>query len=163
VSGRVTGVARDASDLSCFADAQFDLVFASASLHHTLKYPNALSELARVIRTGGKLILAETYGNNRVLNWTRRLNWRLQSQSEDAGEDIILGDRELAILRPFFSTVRSHPMNLTAMVKRLFRGHFDRVMVAGVLKTCEQLDTRLIRAFPALSRYCGEVLVVAVK
>src|SRR5712692_9544114 len=39
VAERVTGPARDANDLSCFADNQFDLMYASAALHHTLKYP----------------------------------------------------------------------------------------------------------------------------
>ncbi len=34
----VRGFARDASDLSCFADGEFDLIFACAAVHHTLKY-----------------------------------------------------------------------------------------------------------------------------
>src|SRR5262249_14947751 len=94
VAERVRGFARNAADLSCFADGEFDLIYASAALHHTLKYPNALAELVRVLRPGGKLILAETYGNNRFLNWLRRCNWRLHRQPEESGEEIILSDAE---------------------------------------------------------------------
>ncbi|MGD0302476.1 MAG: class I SAM-dependent methyltransferase, partial [Bryobacteraceae bacterium] len=64
VADRVRGVARDASDLSCFRDEEFDLIYGSAAVHHTLKYPGALEELLRVLRPGGRLVLAETYGNN---------------------------------------------------------------------------------------------------
>jgi 2-polyprenyl-3-methyl-5-hydroxy-6-metoxy-1,4-benzoquinol methylase len=95
---RVRGVARDAIDLSCFADGEFELVFACAALHHTLKYPAALEELCRVIRPGGKLMLVETYGNNRALNFLRRMGWIVLRQPREAGEDILLSDRELALL-----------------------------------------------------------------
>lgn len=163
VAGRVRGYARDASDLSCFADGEFDLIYASAALHHTLKYPNALAELLRVLRPGGKLILAETYGNNPILNGMRRLRWRLSRQPEDAGEDIILGDRELDLLRSRFSRVNVTPMNLLAMAKRLFRGRFESPAVCATIGWLEAMDLRLLKFMPFLGRYCGEVLVVAEK
>jgi len=85
IDGSVRPIARDANDLSCFADGEFDLIFASAALHHTLKYSAALSELIRVLRPGGQLILAETYGNNRLLNWARIVHWLIAGQADDAG------------------------------------------------------------------------------
>jgi len=163
VSQLVRGCARDASDLSCFADGEFDLIYASAALHHTLKYPNALTELLRVLRPGGRLILAETYGNNPVLNGMRRLRWRLSRQPDDAGEDIILGDRELALLRGHFSRLDVTPMNLLAMAKRLFRGRFESRAVRALMGLLEAIDLRLLQLLPSLGRYCGEVLVVAEK
>lgn len=163
VSHLVRGFARDASDLSCFHDAEFDLIYASAALHHTLKYPNALAELLRVLRPGGKLILAETYGNNPILNGLRRLRWRLSRQPEEAGEDIILGDRELDLLRRRFSHVDLTPMNLLAMAKRLFRGRFQSSSVRAIIGLLEAVDLRLLRMFPSWRRYCGEILVVAQK
>jgi hypothetical protein len=150
-------------DLRCFADAEFDLVYASAALHHTMKYPNALAELVRVLRPGGKLILAETYGNNRLLNWLRRVRWRLSRQPDDAGEEIILGDRELDVLRLHFRRVEVVPMNLLAMAKRLFRGQFGSPAVRGVMRCLESADAFLSTLVPALQRYCGEALVVAEK
>lgn len=163
VAHLVRGYARDASDLGCFADGEFDLIYASAALHHTLKYPNALAELLRVLRPGGKLILAETYGNNPVLNGMRRARWRLSRQPEEAGEDIILGDRELDLLRGHFSRLDVTPMNLFAMAKRLFRGRFESSAVRAAMALLEAIDFRLLKALPSLGRYCGEVLVVAEK
>lgn len=163
VAHSVRGYARDASDLSCFADGEFDLIYASAALHHTLKYPNALAELLRVLRPKGKLILAETYGNNPILNGMRRLRWRLSRQPEEAGEEILLGDRELNLLRGHFSRLDATPMNLLAMAKRPFRGRFESRAVCAIIRCLEAIDLRLLKLLPSLGRYCGEVLVVAEK
>lgn len=157
----VRAIARDASNLDCFADAEFDLIYASAAVHHTLKYPNALAELVRVLKPGGKLILAETYGNNPVLNALRRLRWRLSRQPEEAGEDVIFGDRELALLGEHFRSVETMPLNLFAMAKRFFRGRFSSGAVRGLVRMLEAADAALLGAFPSLRRYCGEVVVVA--
>lgn len=163
VAHMVRGYARDASDLTCFADREFDLIYASAALHHTLKYPNALAELLRVLRPGGRLILAETYGNNPILNGMRRLRWRFSRQPDEAGEEIILGDREIAMLRSHFTRLAVTPMNLLAMAKRLFRGRFGLPPVRATMGLLEAVDLRLLRFLPALRRYCGEALVVAEK
>jgi len=161
VADRVRGFAIDAADLRCFRDAEFDLIYASAALHHTLKYPNALQELERVLKPGGKLILAETYGNNALLNWVRRLNWRLSGQPDEAGEEILLGDREMHLLRQHFRRLSVQPMNLLAMAKRLFRGRFHSPSVRATMRLLESADQVLLKAWPRLTRYCGEVLIVA--
>jgi len=163
VAERVRGFARDAADLSCFADGEFDLIYANAALHHTLKYPNALSELIRVLRPGGQLVLAETYGNNRLLNGLRRARWWLSRQPDEAGEEILLGERELNLLRTHFRHVEARPMNLLAMAKRLFRGRFQSPLVPRILRFLESWDDRLLHRFPSLRRFCGEILVVAEK
>ncbi len=161
VAERVRCIARDASDLTCFADEEFDLIFAGAALHHTLKYPNALEELARVIRRGGCLVLAETYGNNPLLNLARRARWRLHREAAEQGEDILISDRELDGLRRHFRRVEVRPMNLLAMAKRLFRGRFEHRAVRALVRSLEAADSVLLRLARALRRYCGEVLVIA--
>jgi len=163
VAERVRGRARDASDLSCFAEGEFDLIHAGAALHHTLKYPGALEELVRVLKPGGTLVLVETYGNNPLLNLARRLRWRLSGEPREAGEDILLSDREIARLRPHFQKVEVQPLNLLAMAKRLFRGQFTRGWVRSILFRLEAVDGTLLRSFPFLRRYCGEVVVAAKK
>jgi SAM-dependent methyltransferase len=163
VADRVFGYARDASDLSCFADEEFDLIYACAAVHHTFKYSGAVEELARVLKPGGKLILVETYGNNRLLNWARRLRAKLSREPDDAGEDIVLSDREINRLRQSFSRIECHPMNLLAMAKRLFRGRFTNGSVRALLSMLEQADAVLLSAFPFLRRYCGEVSILAEK
>jgi len=163
VANRVCGFAVNAANLNCFRDGEFDLIYASAALHHTLKYSNAVTELLRVLRPGGKLILAETYGNNTALNWLRRLNWRLRKQANEAGEEIILSERELDLLRRYFRQLSITPMNLLAMSKRLFRGHFHSPLVRGTMRSLELTDRAILTLVPWLRRYCGEVLVVAEK
>jgi SAM-dependent methyltransferase len=163
LSDRVRGFARDASDLSCFRDAEFDLIYASAAVHHTLKYPNALRELMRVLRPGGKLVLAETYGNNKLLNAARRWRWKWSGQPDEAGEEIILDDRHIALLRENMRKVELIPVNLLAMAKRLFRGRFQNPAVRVATVSLETLDSVLLTLFPPLRRYCGEVVVIGQK
>jgi len=163
VSQRVRGAARDASDLSCFRDEEFDLIYASAAIHHTLKYPNAMEELFRVLRAGGRLVLAETYGNNRILNFARRMGWRLRDQAEEAGEEIVFSDEHVAMLRARLASVDVMPLNLFTMAKRLFRGRFENGIVRGICLSLETLDAAILKVVPSLARYCGEVLVIARK
>ncbi len=163
VAHRVRAVARDASDLSCFRDGEFDLVYAGAALHHTIKYPHAMAELVRVLGPGGTLLLAETYGNNRLLNALRRLRWRWSGQPDEAGEEVLLSSRELSPLLAHFQRAEIRPLNLLAMSKRLFRGRFQRPSVRAAIRACELADAVLLGALPFLRRYCGEVLVIAEK
>lgn len=163
VEDRVTGHARDASDLSCFADNEFDLVFACAAIHHTLKYPNAFEEVVRVIRPGGRLVLAEGWGANPLLNGARRLRWRLSGEPEEAGEGLIFGPWAVRLLESRFSQVEVEPLNCVAMGKRLLRGRFERPWARAALAGMERADRVLLTAAPVLRRFCGEAVVVAVK
>jgi SAM-dependent methyltransferase len=163
VAGRVKGIARDASDLSCFSNNEFDLIYASAAVHHTLKYPNALDELLRVLRPGGKLVLAETYGNNPILNSLRRLRWRLSRQPDEAGEEILFNDRHVNLLRSRLREVTLMPLGLLVMAKRFFRGRFTSSAVRWIVASLELADTVVLKACPPLRRYCGEVVVIARK
>ncbi len=163
VADRVRGVARDASDLSCFGDGEFDLIFGSFALHHTLKYPRARDELLRVLKPGGRLVLVETYGNNPLLNAARIVRRRMSREPAGQGEGIILNDSDVDELRPLVGELEVYPFNLLAMGKRLFRGRFSRRWVRGVVRGLEWMDERLLRAWPALRKYCGEALIVGRK
>lgn len=161
IAERCDGVARDAADLSCFADASFDLVYGCASLHHTIKYSGAWSELLRVLKPGGALVLTETFGNNPVLNALRRWNWRREGLAEEQGEDVIFNEEHVAVLRKSFAHVDLRPMGILAMAKRAMRGRFQQPLVRGALAGLRAADTALVAALPPLNRYCGEVLVIA--
>jgi len=117
----------------------------------------------RVIRPGGRLVLAETLGNNPLLNAARRLRALVSKEDDDQGEEIIFGDAEIAMLRQRFRTVEVAPMNLLAMSKRLFRGRFERPRVRRFLRALERADRTVLRQFPRLSRYCGEAVIVCTK
>lgn len=161
VSERVSGVAADASSLPMLADKTFDLVFACASLHHTMKYPGALEELGRVMRPGARLVLCETWGGNPVLNLARRFRASLQGEEEEQGEDIILSIRELRTFAPWFDTISVKPMNLFAMGKRLFRGKSASPVAVTIVAALESLDRVLLGLLPSLRNWCGEAVITA--
>lgn len=155
----VRGVAADASRLPMLRDAEFDLVFACAALHHTLKYPGALEELARVMKPGARLVLAETWGGNPLLNMARRVRARIAGEAEEQGEGIIFARGEMAALDPWFGELRVEHLNLLAMGKRLLRGRFASVWARGVLHGLEGLDAAVLAVAPPLRNWCGEAVI----
>ncbi len=156
---RVRGVAADASRLPMFAPGEFDLVFACAALHHTLKYAGALEELARIMRPGARLVLCETWGGNPLLNGARRLQARLRGEAEEQGEDIIFSNRVLRQLAPFFGDAQVEQGNLLAMGKRLLRGRFEKSWARGCVRLLEGVDRLLLGALPPLRNWCGEAVI----
>ncbi len=161
VADLCSGVARDASDLSCFADNSFDLVFGCASLHHTIKYAGAWNELLRVLKPQGMLVLTETYGNNALLNALRRWNWKREGVAEEQGEDVIFNHEHVTLLQASFREVTLIPMGLLAMAKRGLRGRLHQALPRALFLALREVDRGLLAAVPPLKRYCGEVLVVA--
>lgn len=157
----VRGVAADACRLAMFGDGEFDLVFACAALHHTLKYPGAAEELARVMKPGARLVLCETWGGNPLLNAARRLHWKATGVGNEDGEDILMSRHEIQALEPFFENVRIEPLNLLAMGKRLLRGRFHRALARAVLFTLEALDRAILKVAPPLRNWCGEAVITA--
>lgn len=161
VARRVKGVAADATRLDMFADEAFELVFACASLHHTLKYPHAVEELARIMKPGARLVLCETWGANPLLGAARRLRAFLARESEDQGEDIILNPAELRRLEPFFDSIETRPLNLLAMGKRLLRGRLHHPAARAAVRALEAADSALFTLCPPLRIWSGEAVIVA--
>ncbi len=161
VSARVQGLAADASHLPQLADSSFDLVFACAALHHTMKYEGAVEELARVVRPGGRLVLCETWGENPMLRLARRLRARVAGEEEDQGEEIVLSCRELRRLEPWFEGWRIETFHLLAMAKRLLRGRLHTKSARLALSVLENADRAMIGALPPLRWWCGEALIIA--
>ncbi len=163
VAHRTRGVARDASDLSCFENGEFDIVFGCAALHHTLKYPGALAELARVTRPGGWLVLAEPWGGNPLLNLLRKLRAGAAREPEEQGEAIIFSSNEMRLLAPYFAEFQVRHLNLFAMGKRLLRGRFHRPWANRLLRALERTDAVVLALLPPLRRLCGESLIFAIR
>jgi len=157
----VRGLAADASRLDRLPNSEFDLVFACASLHHTMKYPGAVEELARVMKPGARLVLCETWGGNPILNAARGLRAALAREPEEQGEDIILNRAQLARLDPYFDHLLVEPLNLVAMSKRLLRGRFHRAWARRVVAGLEKIDAATLRIAPFLREWCGEAVITA--
>ena len=161
VAGAVKGIAADASHMPMLATAEFDLVFACASLHHTMKYAGAMEELARVMKPGARLVLCETWAGNPLLNSARRLRAHLSGEEAEQGEDIILSNRELSRLEPWFREIKAEPLNLLAMGKRLLRGKFERSWARLLVETLENADRAALTLLPATRNWCGEAVITA--
>ena len=157
----VRAVAADASQLNMLSDGEFDVVFACAALHHTLKYPGAVEELARVMKSGALLVLCETWGGNPLLNTARKLRSVVAGEVEEQGEDIILSQKYLKALNPFFTELRTNTVNLFAMYKRLLRGRFGRAWARRLIHTSESIDSFLLTIAPPLRNWCGEAVITA--
>jgi len=157
----IRGIAANAVHLPMLSDGEFDLVFACAALHHTLKYPGAVEELARVIKPGGRLVLCETWGGNPFLGLARRVRASMAAEPEAQGEAIILSGAKLRLLHPFFNDIEIDFVNLLAMAKRCFRGSFKRDYVRAFLDFLERLDAGILAIFPAMRPWCGEAVITA--
>ena len=60
-------VRQGSADFLPFADATFDLVCTRYSAHHWTNLPQALAEMARVLKPGGKCIVVDTASPDNVL------------------------------------------------------------------------------------------------
>lgn len=157
----VRGIAAHAGRLEMLGDGEFDLVFACAALHHTMKYPGALEELARILKPGARLVLCETWGWNPLLNSARKVRARLAGEAEEQGEGIILSNTDLRMLDPFFSEIRVRPLNLLAMAKRVLRGRFEQAWARLAVHALESADSALLMLAPPLKNWCGEAVITA--
>jgi SAM-dependent methyltransferase len=151
----------DASRLDMLCDGEFDVVFACAALHHTLKYPGAAEELARIMKPGALLVICETWGGSALLNGARRFRSVLAGETEEQGEGIVFSQRELKALDPFFTDFRTDTYNLLAMGKRVLRGRFESAWVRLLLRALESIDSGLLAIAPPLHNWCGEAIITA--
>jgi SAM-dependent methyltransferase len=156
---KVRGVAADATSLDMFRDGEFDLIFACAALHHTLKYPGAIEELARIMRPDARLVLCETWGGNPLLNRARRIRAALAHEADEQGEDVILSRSELRALAVYFRDLSVDAYNLLAMGKRLLRGRFARPWARFLVRGLEAADRAVLAAAPRLRNWCGEAVI----
>jgi ubiquinone/menaquinone biosynthesis C-methylase UbiE len=160
-SVEVRGIAADASCLNMLGAREFDMVFACAALHHTLKYPGAVAELVRIMKPGARLVLCETWGGNPLLNAARKLHARVIGEAEEQGEEIIMSRAELSTLAPFFSEMHVENRNLLAMGKRLLRGRFGKSWARSLVRALERIDGAVLAVAPPLRNWCGEAVITA--
>ena len=113
----------------------------------------------RVLRSGGKLVLAETFGNNRLLNGARRWRWKWSGQPDEAGEEIILDDSHIEILRRHFARVEVLAAQSAGHDQTAFSRPVHQPRSEAPSRQHGAKDKLLLAAAPALARYCGEVVV----
>ncbi len=132
-----------------FPDGAFDCIWGNAVLHH-LDVAAAARELRRVLRPGGRTVLCEPWGENRLLSWARR---RFHYAGKERTRDEAPLDRsDLRLLRTIFPRVDTQGFQLLSMPRRILGAGR---MIAG-LDWCDDL---LLSRVPALQNYCRYVVI----
>ncbi|MGC2109529.1 MAG: class I SAM-dependent methyltransferase [Candidatus Korobacteraceae bacterium] len=144
-----------------YAGDFFDLVVGFGVLHHVVKYPNASSQLYRILKPGGWAVFCETLWDNPVINLLRRFT----REAEEAG-DAYLTEAKIRSFAQGFSQVEMRKRHLLYMLKRLARRPEANPAVAlqprSFWKMVKHVEDALLH-LPLLPRYCGEVIVVLQK
>lgn len=100
-----------------FAHNTFDIIHEYGALHH-LELKAAFSELARILKPGGKLVCTEALRHNPLIHWYRTRTPHLRTQWE---VEHILGVPEINIGRTFFKSMDMRMFHLAALGAVPFR------------------------------------------
>jgi ubiquinone/menaquinone biosynthesis C-methylase UbiE len=137
VSDRVTHAVGDAEALE-FEDETFDIVIEYGALHH-LELDNAFSEMARVLRPGGKAICQEAVGHNPIIHAYRKRTPKLRTSWE---VDHILRRSFLVVARKYFNQVDVRHFHLFGLLAVPLRRTF---LFRPALKLLNAIDSCVLR------------------
>jgi len=151
--------AMDAEQLD-YPMQRFDLVVGFGVLHHVVKYPQCASQLAQVLKPGGRAVFHETLWDNPLINLVRR--W---TTAEDDAGDAHLTDVAIREFGRLCTRTEIHKRHILYMLKRLARlpaRDLSQPLTPRPLwRTIKKLDQGLVRL--GLSKFCGEAIVVYTK
>lgn len=111
-----------------FATESFDIVYSIGTLS-CLDLKVAYSELARVVKRDGTVIILDTLGHNPILNLNRKIKlWRgLKTQWH---VDHILKLEDFYKARNYFKEVEIYFFDLTTLILVPFRYHFENYVTS---------------------------------
>ena len=118
----------DAEQLD-FSDDSFDVIVCSGVLHH-LDTSKAFPELARVLKSTGKIICIEALAYNPLIHWYRKRTPHLRTEWE---KDHILTHRDLKTARKTFRGLSTRYFHLAAIAAVPFLGKpiFRHILALG--------------------------------
>lgn len=139
-----------------FADASFDVVLGKQILHH-LQLEIATSELARVLKPGGRAIFLEPLIHNPILEFYRSLTPHLRSPTEKA-----LSMSDLRKMSHYFSYWEHEEFILFAVVPVVVQALIKKQshLLDRLRESLQRVDRRLTNVIPWLGRYYWETVVV---
>lgn len=162
-----------ADDLSIFDDETFDLVYGANLLHHVV-IEDAIKEVHRVLRPGGRAAFWDPVHYNPVINLYRSMATEVRTIDEHPLRiaDIRLMKQtfghtkfkftwltSLLVFCKFFVIDRIHPN-----ADRYWKVIFDREKsLRGFMKVTSGLDSALIKIFPPLKWLCWNVSCILKK
>lgn len=135
LGGGVTFQVMDAEHLD-FPDGSFDVVVGRGILHH-LDLAQAYSEIARVLRPGGRAVFIEPLGHNPLINVYRNRTPALRTVDEHP-----MVVKDFALAENFFAGVEVRYFHLFSLGAIAFR---NTRMFNAVLSATERLDSVVLR------------------
>jgi ubiquinone/menaquinone biosynthesis C-methylase UbiE len=135
-----------------FADAQFDLIYGGAALHH-VQLDQVGPELARVLKPGGKGAFQDPLGHNWLFEFARDyLPYRGKHPAK--GTDRPLHVQEIAAFGRHFTTCTYRGFEFISVgAKALHLKRHSRLR-----RAIEGLDARILARFPSVQRYARYVV-----
>ena len=142
----------DAENMA-FENNSFDLIYESGVLHH-LDLANAYPELARVLRSNGKVICTEALGHNPLIRWYRRRTPNLRTEWE---AEHILRKPDIMKAHKYFKNIEVLGLfHLATIAAVPFR---QSSVFNGVLTFLESVD-RILLKLPLLKWQAWQVVFV---
>ncbi len=121
-----------------FADATFDIIHEYGALHH-LELSAAYKELARILKSTGKVVCTEALRHNPLIDWYRRRTPHLRTEWE---VEHILGFPEIKKGKNYFSFLNLRTFHLAALAAVPFR---TSSVFHPLLKLLNIIDMVLLR------------------
>jgi len=126
----------------------FDLIVGNAILHH-VDLVEALREIRRVLRAGGKAYFTEPLGHNPVLNLYRKRTPNIRSEDETP-----LRFEQYSLIQEYFPKFEHEEFYLTAVLSVLwhFLG-FNSLMLKS-RDILFKMDEKILHFVPSFRKYC---------
>lgn len=131
------------------ANASFDYVFSCGVLSF-VDIRKALSEMARVLKPGGTVIVVDTLGHNPILNLNRKIQY-LRGRKTRYAIDHILKKDDLAVPHSYFANVEYHYFDLLTLTLLPLSMLF-RQKTRSIVRCASKIDQWLF-TITALQRY----------
>lgn len=141
----------DAEKMS-FLDNMFDIIVCSGVLHH-LDVEKAFPELARVLKSDGKILCYEALGYNPLINAYRKRTPHLRTEWE---ADHILTLSDVKNAKEYFNKIKLRYFHLFSICAVPFR---KTVLFKPLLSLLEILDSLFLR-LPYIQRLSWQIIFI---
>ena len=145
-----------------FDDAYFDSVLSSEVFEHVFNLPEVLTEIARVVKPGGHLLITIPFvweEHEVPYDFARYTSFGISSLLRDAGFEIVVLKRTTRYLETIFQSINAY------IVKGLFRSNrYVKVLLTPILiMPLTILGLVLSRLLPNEESLYSNLLIVAKK
>lgn len=141
-----------------FGGETFDAVFGKQILHHVI-LENAMPEIVRVLKKGGRAVFLEPLRHNPILEGYRRLTPHLRSPSEKA-----LSIRDLEKIGSYFQKWHHQEFIFLSALPTLIKAMLHKKNgLENISNRLQKMDRFLARKTPFISKYYWETVIILEK